>query len=379
MRRTTSTAYGAAILALSLLVPFTSYGMDLSLNGFGSFYYGQALNRNLEPNGFSDTHANFTNFSLFGVNLAGHVNDDLGFAAQFVALGSPVGTTDSFGIMAQWASVTYRPSDGTAVHVGRQLYPNLMASEYLRVGFLLPYRAVPYLALGIAPFSRFDGVAIDQTVKTGIGKLNFGIFGGKPILDISSVLTQAAGLTFNFSDLVGAQASLDGDGWRIRAQASRFLSELSLGSPLPAAYFSGHTQEYSVGYRYDKNHLVSWSEYSFSQTPDGTPVNGGKYSGVGHGFYWLGGYRIGKFMPRYTFSQGVTQFNVLGANGYSNGQATSHVIGLNYQAGDQAVIKVEYERVLIPGTNSVSYLLNQKANSAATSAGALYAGLDFIF
>jgi hypothetical protein len=203
-----------------------------------------------------------------------------------------------------------------------------------------------------------------------------GLFGGTPLIDVS--LPAGSGTAVNLSDLVGARVSVDGDGWRIHAQASRFFSETTLSAPLTAAYLSGHTQAYSLGYRYDRDGPVSWSEFTYSRTPDGSPVNGGKYVGNGHGFYWLGGYRIGKFLPRYTFAQEVNAFNVLTASGYSNGKVTTHTIGLNYRAG-QAVVKVEYERLLLPRPRSGGYFVTQSSTSAATSAGAFYAGLDFIF
>ena len=355
----------------------SAFGMDLSWNGFGSVYYGQALSADLQPYGFENDHVNFRNFSLIGLNLGAQVNDDLDFAAQFVALGTPVGTTDSFGEMAQWAFLKYEPVSGTSIRAGRQLYPTLLASEYVRVGFLLPFRQIPYETVGIAPFTRFDGVSVSHEIPTSFGKLTLGVFGGTPLLDIGSVA--AFGLAFQLSDLVGAKVSLDGDGWRIHAQASRFFSELTMSAPLAPAYLHGHTQDYSIGYRYDRSRLVSWGEFTFSQTPDGSPVNGGKYVGHGHGFYWLGGYRVGKFMPRYTFAQQENVFNILTGTGYANGKTTTHTIGVNYEAGGQAILKVEYEQVVIPRPLEGSYFVNQSSTSTSKSAGALYAGLDFIF
>jgi len=154
---------------------------------------------------------------------------------------------------------------------------------------------------------------------------------------------------------------------------------LTEGSPLPANTLSGHTQNFSIGYRYDKGNIVSWSEYTLAQTPDGTTLNRGKYVGIGRGFYWLGGYRFGKFMPRYTFAVASDDFNILGANGYTNGKTTSHTVGINYQLGLQAVAKVEYELDLIPSPQNGSYFVVQPAGSTITSAGAFYAGVDFIF
>jgi hypothetical protein len=116
-----------------------------------------------------------------------------------------------------------------------------------------------------------------------------------------------------------------------------------------------------------------------SRAPDGTPINGGKFVGDGRGYYLLGGYRIGKFMPRYTFAQASQTFNVLTPTGYGNGQATSHTIGLNYQAGNQAVIKCEYEIDLVPAPQGGGYFVTQPTDATATTGGAFYLGADFIF
>ena len=38
-------------------------GPDFGANGFGSFYYGQAMNDKFLPNSFTDTSPDFTHFS----------------------------------------------------------------------------------------------------------------------------------------------------------------------------------------------------------------------------------------------------------------------------------------------------------------------------
>jgi hypothetical protein len=365
----------ALIAFVAMCQPCKAHSADISWSGFGSTYYGQALNSALFPDGFSDKHVDFTTFSLMGLNLGAKVNDDFSFAAQIVALGDSVGTTDSFGLIAQWAYVNYTPVENTSLRAGRQLLPVLMASEFVRVGYLLPYRQIPSIVYNLVPFSRFDGVSVYQTIDTDAGKLTVGAFGGKPALDINSTLLPA-GSDYEFDDLLGVQATLDGNGWRVRAQASR---DYSLASS-PGVSEDGHIQNYSVGYRFDKYNIVSWGEYVLIRTPDGTPVNGGRYIGDGRGYYLLGGYRIGRFMPRYTFAQASQTFNVGAPTGsYGNGQVTSHTIGLNYQAGSQAVIKCEYELDLVPTAQGGGYLVTQPSNTTVAAGSAFYLGVDFIF
>jgi hypothetical protein len=348
--------------------------MDLSWNGFGSAYYAQALNADLLPYSFVDDRPDFTGFSRIGLNLSATVEERLTFAAQFVALGRPVGTSDSFGLLAQWGYVNYVPVSGVSLRFGRQLFPALLASEYVRVGYLLPFREIPALVFNLLPFTRFDGPSAYRTIETGAGRLTVGVFGGTPLLDVNATTTAASGLSFSFANLLGAQATLDGAGWRIRAQASRFFSELKTSAPLSASDQEGTEQNYSVGYRIDRSNFVSWGEYVFAQTPHGTRLaSGGKFAERASGYYVLGGYRFGKWMPRYTFAKASESYHVL-----EDGEATSHTLGVNYQAGDQTVVKLEYERVRVPSSGG-GYFVTRSPGGTATSGSAVYAGLDFIF
>lgn len=362
---------------LSLVVAVTAcsssgLAMDLSLNGFGSVYYAQALDRELTPASLGDTDPNFTTYSLMGLNLAAIIDERLDFAAQLVALGQPVGTTDSFGLIAQWAHVNYAPCEGTSLRFGRQLHPVLIASEYVRVGYLLPFRQVPAPVFDLYPFTRFDGLSAYQAIETGAGRLTFGFFGGTPILDLNE--TQVSGLDFSFENLLRTQITLDGEGWRVRAQASRFLSRLQTSTPYPSTDRSGVLQAYSLGYRFDKDNFVSWGEYFLSRSPHGTDVGTGIYGDQAYGFYGLAGYRLGRWLPRYTFAKARQSYNIT-----TNGSVTTHTFGVNYQPSERAVVKVEYERFVIPRAQGGGYSVTQPATTTATSGGAVYAGLDFIF
>lgn len=364
------------ILVCGLFCAYSSHSraMDISWNGFGSAYYGQAFDKELLPDGFTAKGIDFTNFSLMGLNLGAPISDDLSFAAQLVALGKSVGTADSFGMISQWAYLNYKPWAGASFRIGRQLYPPLLASEYVRVGYLLPFRQIPNIVFNLQPFTRFDGASAYQSVHTSLGEFSFGLFGGTPLLDVNSTTAAASGFTFKLTELIGTQLTLDGDGWRVRAQASRFLSRVTLASPLPAANLTGVEHAYSIGYRYDKSNIVSWGEYIWVRTPNGTATTSGRYAEEGEAFYLLGGYRFGKFMPRYTFARASQKYNI-----YSNGRAITHTWGLNYQAGSQAVAKVEFELDRVPSAGGGGYFVTQPTGAGSTSGRALYAGVDFIF
>jgi hypothetical protein len=166
------------------------------------------------------------------------------------------------------------------------------------------------------------------------------------------------------TNLLGAVASLEGEGWQIHLNASR-------NTDVQGAVFSAHTQHYTAGYRYDRHHIVSWGEYGYEQSPDGTVLTGGQtYMGQSKGGYVLVGYRIGDFLPRYTYADG--NYNL----GIYTGENTSHIFGLNYQMSTQAVVKAEYQVDLIP-SGTTGYPV--QTSNGSSSGSALYVGLDFIF
>ncbi len=359
-------------LAVALSAAIPAFGGDLSLNGFGSVYYSQSLKEELRPAAFRDAHPNFTSFSLMGLNIAASVEDQLDFAAQLVALGTPVGSTAGYGLIAQWAHATYRLNDDFSLRVGRQLHPVLLASEYVRIGYLLPFRQVPASVFNISPFTRFDGLSLRQALETDAGTLTLGIFGGKPLLDVND--SELVGLEFSFENLLGAELTLEGDGWRVHAQAARFFSRLVTSAPLAVSDRFGTERTYSAGFRFDRKNIVSWGEYIFAHTPKGVDLGTGRYAHQGRGSYWLIGYRFGKWLPRYTFAKAKQNYNVT-----ANGSVTSHTLGVNYQTGQRSVVKIEYQRDFIPAPQQGGYFITQPAGATATSGGSIYAGLDFIF
>jgi len=367
--------------------PLSASAMDFSLDGFGSAYYGQAYSNNVLPYGFKDNSANFTEFSLIGLNIKSKIDDHFSFAAQLVASGQSEIPNSNYSLFADWAYINYTPMDNLSIRVGRQRLPIFTASEYINEHIDLPFRVMPEIVYQISPFDSFDGVMVNQTIDLGEQKLQVGVFGGTPVLNIGLQTSYPAlgvplNYTYNGADLLGAKVTLDGDGWRVRAQASRATQTLGLNIELPAALggssslFQAHQETYSVGYRYDKHNIVSWGEYVYATSPDGTNVpassttTGGPFVGKSKAGYVLAGYRIGDWMPRYTFAQASVQA------GYTAGETTTHTIGVNYQASKKVILKAETEIDMV-GNGAYEVTLPNGAIMGNGVAG--YIGADFVF
>ncbi|MBC7385150.1 MAG: hypothetical protein H7301_03180, partial [Cryobacterium sp.] len=157
--RTIALAVVASTLALSSL----SKAADFKVNGFGSAYYGQALNRELLPYNLSNTNPDFTHFSLIGADLAVKFNDQWTVAAELIAQGQN-GPQNNYTAYAEWAYVNWAPIPGMSVKVGRQRNPIWSASEYINSHYQLPYRVMPQVVYSLSPFAAFDGASVTQTL-----------------------------------------------------------------------------------------------------------------------------------------------------------------------------------------------------------------------
>lgn len=345
---------------------------EISWNGFGSVYYGHALNEDFLPVGFNSADPNLTSFSRFGLNVSGGISQNMDFAAQLIATGGDA-PHSGFDVYAQWAFLNYRVGDSTTLRFGRQILPAFIASEYARVGYLLPGRVIP--SFETLPFVAFDGVTAEHAWQLGDGmKLTAGIYGGEAIIDVAI----PAPAYYTGKNLYGARLTLDGDGWRFHLNG--MTNENVTGATGGPVSGRSKAPNYTVGFRYDKHNVVSWTEYLYSRATSGTEdANGNQFSEARNAVYSLIGYRIGDFMPRYTYSYA----DATTGRGSTQEIFASHTVGLNYQLNPQAVFKIEYEHTDLIQANTLPAAQRGvhtfKTANNADSGGAIYAGIDFVF
>lgn len=361
----------SSILAGVLSLTSVASAADIQWSGFGSAYYGQAMEEELRPAGLSDKKADFTSFSLFGLNLGAKLDDNLTIASQLVT--SQASPADpAWNLQVKWAYLNYRFNDAFSVKAGRQLLPFLMASEYESVRYLLPYRAIPSGIAGLSAFTGFDGVSAGYNLGLGeSNSLNVTVFGGRP--DLSFNTTAVTGET---DELLGTAVTFDGSGYRVRASYMHANSTVTIqtGGTPSSITGNGRYNQASVGGRFDKYNVVVWGEYAKIWSDDGETSLGGDYLDRLEAGYVLAGYRIGKFLPRYTF-QWADSDSGLGAAARS----TSHTVGVNYELSAQSVFKLEYEQLHRPDDTKGPAFGTLATGSTKTDGGAIFAGIDFIF
>ncbi len=365
---------------------------DIELNGFGSFYYNQSTNPDFLGSFSHNQYADFSTLSRFGLNIGSKISDHLSVASQFVVAGdyyTTIGQQPGWGLRANWAFLNWNAAPGLNIKMGRQLFPNWLAAEFIDVGYLQPYIRGPQGVLTMSPFKNFEGLLADYTSDIGIGKLTGTLFGGVATRDFTGY---SSDFQTDISNFAGAAVTLNGDGFRVRGQLSRALLKATsiarnVAPPAPGypnvatdiVAINGemvNTLTATVGASYDKNNIVVWTEYG-SNTGTGGQVNvvGGKNLGQFlqsiHGGYALGGYRFGKLMPYFMYSQSDWS-----EAGFGLGKEKDYTIGLNYAATPGAVVKLAY---MIEATDDGKGAFVTRTAGDATAAHTVMAGVDFIF
>lgn len=377
MKNTMMKKVVGAVTAMSAVASISNAQIKgIEWDGFGSAYVAQADGSSI-PDGFANRRMDYSQFSSLGLNLHAKMDDQFSATAQLLARGS-----DEYEMSVEWAFLTYAPSQDFNIKVGRLLFPLWIAAEYYNVGYLLPYRSMPGDVYGLSPFSAFDGVMANKLFDTGMGKLTLSAFTGTaPTVSVPSTLD------VEIYDYFGLTATLQGDGWTAKVGYTDAKTKTTLGTAfsvlgLNGKVYNSRPKTTSLGLKYDKHNVVFWSEmisiFAGDKDADVTFLGERSIESAGGG-YGLIGYRMGKWMPRYTYATAYSRYGLPNTTGVvdasTKNQSESHVLGVNYEVGDQSVLKVEYQTVKITSGAGVGA---QKTGSD-DDGSAVYAGLDFTF
>lgn len=360
-----------------------SFAEGIDWNGFGSLYYSQAMDNQMLVGGSANNRPDFTTHSLFGFNAGAKLADNISVASQIVMVGKAA-QQENFNVYAQWAYVNWKPTNGTSIKIGRQLFPALISSEYQRVHFLLPQSNIPSTTYRILPFVSMDGASATQTFDVGVGKLSLGAYVANPKLNT----TDPDGVKFGFDRVVGFRATLEGSGWTIHGTANRLNSDIKIEIPsLPDVIAATRTNIFTFGYRIDKSNFVSWGEMIYTKAIDDAYISipalsyKKQFLKDSYAGYVLAGYRFGKFLPSITYSQGTIDYGLPTGAAFDKyqGKVETYIAGLSYQANDQVMVRGEYLRSYVPSIGGGFYDVIQKPASTKKYGDAVKMGVDFIF
>lgn len=225
----------------------------------------------------------FSAMSNIGIQMMFDVNDEMTMVAQLVARGE-----EDWNLEAEWAFVAYEATDSLTLRFGRQKGPLYLLSEYIEVGYAMPWISAPDEVYGITGDSTYDGIGALYTF--GIGDWDATLQG---LYANNSFDTTALG-RIDLNDFVTISLTGESENWTLRASYSVVTGDFPAIGPIPAD--SDVDISYaSLGAKFDNGDWLVMSEV-VSLAIDGplADTNSG---------YVMVGYRFGDVMPHFTWSQ----------------------------------------------------------------------------
>lgn len=257
------------------------------VNGYASF----ALTKSDEAmayNGVSED-ISYNRFTKAGLQMSFKVNPTSSVITQMVARGS-----DNFNVNMEWAYFQHAFSDNVSAKFGRIRGPYYMLSEYLDVGYAVPWAQMPAETYSLLnTFANMDGASLAWSTDIGWDTLQIEAFVGRTEDD-----------NFILNDAVGLSATYTGETWSVRlstaaaglrfgqgSEGQALLGAQSLldgSAPLTqAGAFS------SIGFRYEPGDFLIMGEYTTSTVESITQDQDSAFISVG--------YRIGQWTPHISF------------------------------------------------------------------------------
>lgn len=293
--------------------------------------------------------------SKLGIQMTFAVSEDFSATAQLVSKG-----TNDYEVTAEWAYLTYEATNNLRFNLGRQRIPYYLLSEYLDVGYALPW-VVPPIELYNIPISAVDGISAIYNFSLGEMNFTWQTYGGAGIgysEQLEADFTQNNSWGTSLTAEVGSWtfrmgytgSSLDaepvpgGSGDQLISAMETAENTLvptlnAQGFNLPverpeSGYSNNLSTDYiSAGFMYDNGSLLVLGEIANLSADD-------TIQPVGDAGYLTIGYRFGKWMPHITYAK----FQTDAKNDKQIRQLQAYV---------DAVGKAAYQAALIQNGNTV--------------------------
>lgn len=121
--------FSLAVLLTASITAFQAYAVDnVRINGFGNVVMGVTSSDDTFL-GYDD-NPDFSNESLFALQVSSDISDKLSATAQVLGRGS-----EDFDVNFEWAYLSYKISDSLTLVAGRSRLPLFTYSSSLDVGY----------------------------------------------------------------------------------------------------------------------------------------------------------------------------------------------------------------------------------------------------
>ena len=278
----------------------TKKNASFKINGFINASFARSDDDSLtESWGGITNESDFGSLSKVGIQLSFSPNSSTQITTQLVSRGE-----EEWGMEAEWAYLSFKPSNSLTLRFGRQKASLYLLSEYIEVGYANPWIYAPDEVYGITGDSTYDGVTLLYTIPGNQWDTTLqGMWGN------NYFYTAVAGdVTLN--DMISLSLTSRSEHFTLRLGYNVVTGNLpDVSIPLPtipgSPIVAGDTLNFTalesdiryltVGIIHDNDRWLLMSEYAQleidSWFPDVT------------GAYLMAGYRFGKAMPHFTIAK----------------------------------------------------------------------------
>ena len=274
----------------------------LRINGFASFGLVQSDNEGSYHRGITD-EPNFRRYTKAGVQMTFNIDNRTSVITQLVSKGE-----NDFDTRADWLYLKHSFGNGLTVKAGRLRKPNYLLSEFFDVGYAMPWTQPPVEVYGVLETSaNYEAVDLTYDFEIGDWSAYTQVQYGR---SITSEIVSKNLLAFNFSmnngDLTLRAGYSQADagivsGSDTDTQVSGIntaIASTNIAGDSPSLGGTNKGTFFGLAAMYDDGQMVLISEYN-SLTVD-------SILGDQDGYYVMGGYRFGQWMPYLTVAHEET-------------------------------------------------------------------------
>lgn len=200
---------------------------------------------------------------------------------------------DSLGPKFEWAFVKLKPLDGLSIRAGEMALPSFLVSDSRNVGYANTWLRAPDEVYGQSTFDTYTGANISYQHAIGSYTVTVDALAGHTKSDF--LLGPDYIAVINGHNLLGYSASVDAGAVTGRFSYLKTNIDAVIDGFIAAKLVYTFT---SVGATYDRDNVIVQSEFITKHTQlTSYNVNG---------WYVLGGYRLGKWLPYGIYAAGQT-------------------------------------------------------------------------